>query len=38
MCSPAMCGRCNKYTWTGCGNHIEEALAGIPQAQRCDCR
>ena len=21
--------------WTGCGQHVEEALAGVPQADRC---
>ncbi len=37
MCSPATCPRCGKTTWTGCGNHIEQALAGVPAAQRCSC-
>lgn len=22
-------------TWGGCGNHIEQALAGVPQQDRC---
>jgi hypothetical protein len=35
MCSPATCPTCGKATWTGCGNHIEQALAGVPQSQRC---
>lgn len=38
MCSPATCPTCGKATWTGCGNHVEQALAGIPQAQRCQCQ
>ena len=37
MCSPAMCPVCKKFTWTGCGQHIEDALAGIPEAQLCKC-
>lgn len=37
MCSPATCPTCGKTTWTGCGNHIDEALAGVPQAKRCTC-
>ena len=37
MCSPAICPVCNKYTWSGCGNHIEQALAGIPQEKLCNC-
>jgi hypothetical protein len=37
MCSPANCPNCGKVTWEGCGGHIEEALAGVPQDQRCTC-
>lgn len=25
-------------TWAGCGRHVEQALAGVPQDQRCKCR
>lgn len=25
MCSPIRCDTCGKVTWTGCGQHIEEA-------------
>lgn len=35
MCSPITCPTCGKTTWTGCGQHIEQALAGIPDEQRC---
>lgn len=35
MCSPATCPACGKATWTGCGNHVEQALAGIAPSQRC---
>jgi hypothetical protein len=38
MCSPAVCNRCTKITWSGCGDHIEEALAGVPEDRRCACR
>ena len=38
MCSPAPCRQCGKVTWSGCGEHIEEALANVPPAQRCTCR
>ena len=38
MCSPAPCNQCGKVTWTGCGEHIQEALANVPEAQRCTCR
>jgi len=35
MCSRVTCSRCSKATWSGCGNHIEEALAGVPEKDRC---
>lgn len=37
MCQPVTCGDCGKTTWAGCGQHIEEALAGVPAASRCQC-
>ncbi len=38
MCSRTTCRKCGKPTWSGCGNHIEQALAGVPKADRCQCR
>ncbi len=35
MCSKTTCRKCGKPSWRGCGNHIEEALAGVPKSQRC---
>ena len=37
MCSPIRCNSCGKITWTGCGEHIEEALAGFSAEERCTC-
>ena len=37
MCSKVICNLCRKPTWDGCGQHIEEALAGIAEADRCKC-
>lgn len=37
MCSPIRCQSCGRTTWTGCGQHVEEALAGVPTDQRCTC-
>jgi len=28
---------CGRPTWAGCGQHIEEALAGVPLDERCKC-
>jgi hypothetical protein len=38
MCSPAVCNRCKKITWTGCGQHVKEVFAGVPPEKRCTCR
>jgi len=37
MCSKTTCRRCKKATWKGCGKHVEQALAGVPNDQRCTC-
>ncbi|WP_433674476.1 hypothetical protein [Microbacterium gorillae] len=37
MCMQVICHECGKPTWDGCGQHIEQALAGIPAAERCAC-
>ncbi len=37
MCRRVTCPTCNKPTWAGCGQHIEQALAGVPKAERCAC-
>lgn len=38
MCHRTTCRTCGKPTWAGCGNHVEQALAGVPRNQRCNCR
>jgi hypothetical protein len=37
MCSPATCRRCGKATYLGCGQHVDQALQGVPRSQRCTC-
>lgn len=37
MCSPATCRDCGKATYTGCGNHVQTVLGGVPRSQRCAC-
>jgi hypothetical protein len=37
MCHRTTCRRCGKATWSGCGNHIEQALKGVPKSERCAC-
>ena len=38
MCSPALCPRCGKVTWTGCGMHVDDVMADVPQDQHCTCQ
>lgn len=37
MCSPVRCGSCLKVTWVGCGEHVEQALAGFSADELCEC-
>ena len=37
MCKQVTCDNCSKPTWAGCGQHIEEALAGVALKDRCQC-
>ncbi|MFY9219882.1 MAG: hypothetical protein ACYYNF_08685 [Actinomycetes bacterium] len=37
MCHQTTCKRCEKATWAGCGQHVEQALAGVPRNERCAC-
>jgi hypothetical protein len=37
MCHRVQCARCGKPTFMGCGRHVEQALAGVPIAERCRC-
>lgn len=35
MCRPVSCRRCGKTTWSGCGMHVNQVMAGVPKADRC---
>ena len=37
MCSPATCQRCGKTGWVGCGAHVDQVMAGVPEDRRCTC-
>jgi hypothetical protein len=37
MCQRVTCSRCGKPSWVGCGAHVEQALRGVPPAERCAC-
>jgi hypothetical protein len=38
MCRRVNCPQCGKPTFAGCGAHIEQVLADVPKAERCQCR
>jgi hypothetical protein len=35
MCRAVTCKTCGKTTWAGCGQHVNQVLAGVPRADRC---
>ena len=35
MCRKVTCKKCGKASWAGCGAHVEQVLAGIAPADRC---
>ncbi len=37
MCRRKICGSCHKPTWAGCGQHVEQVLAGVAKEDRCSC-
>ena len=37
MCRAVTCKKCGKTTWAGCGQHVDQVMAGVPRSQRCTC-
>ena len=37
MCRRVTCEICEKPTYVGCGDHIEQVLGDVPKAERCRC-
>lgn len=35
MCRRVTCKVCGKASWAGCGQHVDQVMAGIPRADRC---
>lgn len=38
MCYKVLCKDCNRWTWAGCGQHVQQVMVNIPLDQRCICR
>lgn len=37
MCKAVVCKKCQKTTWAGCGEHVDEVMRDVPRAQQCVC-
>ena len=37
MCRAVTCRKCGKTTWAGCGQHVDQVMAGVPKSDRCTC-
>ena len=35
MCRAVTCTTCGKTTWAGCGQHVDQVMAGVPRPDRC---
>lgn len=35
MCRPVQCKQCGKTTWAGCGMHVDQVMAHVPESDRC---
>ena len=35
MCRAVTCKTCGKTTWAGCGQHVDQVMAGVPTGNRC---
>jgi hypothetical protein len=35
MCRAVSCTTCGKTTWAGCGQHVDQVMAGVAPANRC---
>ena len=37
MCRQVTCRRCGNATWAGCGQHVNQVMAGVSKSKRCQC-
>ena len=35
MCRAVTCKVCQKTTWAGCGQHVDQVMRGVPRNERC---
>lgn len=36
MCQAVTCRKCGKTTWSGCGQHVDQVMRGVPKSERCE--
>ena len=36
MCRAVTCKTCGKTTWAGCGQHVDQVMAGVPRRDQCE--
>ncbi len=37
MCRAVKCRKCQKTSWAGCGQHVDQVMTNVPRADRCSC-
>lgn len=35
MCRQVTCRTCGRTSWAGCGQHVDQVMRGVEQADRC---
>lgn len=35
MCRAVTCKTCQKTSWAGCGQHVDEVMRGVKKSDRC---
>lgn len=35
MCRAVRCKTCGRTTWAGCGQHVDQVMAGVARDDRC---
>jgi len=35
MCRAVRCKTCGLTAWAGCGQHVDQVMAGVPRSNRC---
>jgi hypothetical protein len=36
VCRAVTCKTCGRTTWAGCGQHVDQVMAGVPRRDQCE--